>query len=302
MKRLLALILAALLLGAVATAEDDPREKYDAPLSLPEAGDADGAQQETDRIPAEMEPAAEPEADAAGAVRRLGETLEGAGLAITFGEAGVTGGKPLFSVHGSPYMLKTRQEDSSLVYAYGEIAGLGKRSGELGGHLWCEFLVDGEAVPGSFGTEEDANNELGYSLKGQDPQAFWMCAPVRNDRLPDGVPLALRVGFRESALDGDAALSAETCDVVYEIDLLAEPVEREPEPEPTDAPAAYTDKATVKAAQAALNALGYDCGTPDGVVGKRTAAAIASAQKDFGLAETGTLTRELLEKLGVDAP
>ena len=308
MKRMLAMLLAALLLSSAALAEENPYEKYDALLALLEAGDTTSARQEFDRICAELD-SAEAEGDAAeaetsGAQHRLGETLEGAGLAITFGEAGVTEGKPLFSIHGSPYRLKTRQENSSLVYAYGEITGLGKLSGELGNHLWCEFLVDGEAVPGSFGTEEEANREMGYSLKVRDPQAFWMCASVYNDWLRDDSSLVLRLGFRENPIDGDddSGLSAETCDAVYEIDLLAQPVERVAEAEPAGAPESYTDQATVKAAQVALNALGYDCGTPDGLPGKKTAAAISSAQKDFGLTETGTLTRELLEKLGVAIP
>ena len=309
MKRTLALLLALLLLGAAGAAEENLYEKYDALLALLEAGDAAVARQEFDRILSGMEAAAEPEGGASGAevsadALRLGETLRGAGLSITFREGGVTEGKVLFSVHGSPYRLTVRQENHSLVYAFGEISGLGKLSGALADHLCCEFLVNGEAVSGSFGTEEMAYKEKGYSLKAQDPQAFWMCAAVHNDRLQDVHSLALRVGFRESSTHEDSLepLSAQTSDVVFEVDLLAAPAEGEAGAEVSDALTEYADKATVKAAQAALNALGYDCGTPDGLAGKKTAAAIASAQRDFGLAETGTLTRELLEKLGVQLP
>ncbi|MFN4117640.1 peptidoglycan-binding protein [Acidovorax sp.] len=42
-------------------------------------------------------------------------------------------------------------------------------------------------------------------------------------------------------------------------------------------------------AQARLNALGYDAGTPDGAMGGRTAAALRAFQKDQGLAQTGRL-------------
>lgn len=70
-----------------------------------------------------------------------------------------------------------------------------------------------------------------------------------------------------------------------------------------DAPAGpgqeHTDKATVKAAQQALNDAGYDCGKPDGIAGKNTKKAISSYQTDKGLTVTGTVTDELLAALGL---
>ena len=45
----------------------------------------------------------------------------------------------------------------------------------------------------------------------------------------------------------------------------------------------YTDKATIKAVQAAMNELGFECGTPDGVSGKKTAAAISAFARDVPL-------------------
>lgn len=63
----------------------------------------------------------------------------------------------------------------------------------------------------------------------------------------------------------------------------------------------YTDKETIKAAQTALNAAGYDCGTPDGIAGKGTVGAITQYQTDKGLNITGTVTHELLISLGVIA-
>lgn len=61
----------------------------------------------------------------------------------------------------------------------------------------------------------------------------------------------------------------------------------------------YTDRETVKAAQAALNEAGYDCGTPDGAAGKNTRAAILAYQADHDLAQTGKVNGELLEALGL---
>ena len=51
--------------------------------------------------------------------------------------------------------------------------------------------------------------------------------------------------------------------------------------------------------QEALNAAGYDCGTPDGVAGSGTKAAIEKYQTDKALTVTGTITDELLEALGI---
>ncbi len=48
-------------------------------------------------------------------------------------------------------------------------------------------------------------------------------------------------------------------------------------------------KATNMLVQAGLNALGYDAGTPDGVMGEHTAKAIRAYQRDNDLAETGRL-------------
>lgn len=59
----------------------------------------------------------------------------------------------------------------------------------------------------------------------------------------------------------------------------------------------YTDKETTKAVQTAMNAEGFACGTPDGVAGKKTAAAITGYQQANGLTQTGTITYELLQSL-----
>ncbi|KCZ52858.1 peptidoglycan-binding protein [Hyphomonas pacifica] len=57
----------------------------------------------------------------------------------------------------------------------------------------------------------------------------------------------------------------------------------------------------VKAIQAALNTMGYNAGTPDGILGTGTAAAIREYQSDTGLAATGHVTQELIEQLNAGA-
>lgn len=61
----------------------------------------------------------------------------------------------------------------------------------------------------------------------------------------------------------------------------------------------YTDKETVKAVQTALNEAGFSCGTPDGVAGNKTIAAITNYQTSEGLTVTGTITHETLISMGL---
>lgn len=69
--------------------------------------------------------------------------------------------------------------------------------------------------------------------------------------------------------------------------------------EPPEKPAkTYTDAETIKKVQEALNAEGYDCGAPDGIVGSGTTEQIEKYQTDKGLTVTGTITDEVLESLG----
>lgn len=62
---------------------------------------------------------------------------------------------------------------------------------------------------------------------------------------------------------------------------------------------AVADKEMVKKVQQTLNDVGYDCGTPDGVAGKKTRAAIESYQKDKGLEATGEIDDALLAAMGL---
>jgi len=57
------------------------------------------------------------------------------------------------------------------------------------------------------------------------------------------------------------------------------------------------DKPQTQYAQETLNSLGYDCGTPDGIVGQNTTAAIKRFQEDNGLFVSGVVDDELLKQL-----
>lgn len=60
-----------------------------------------------------------------------------------------------------------------------------------------------------------------------------------------------------------------------------------------------TDNTTVQKVQELLNQKGYDCGTPDGILGTNTEAAIKKYQQDNFLLESGKITNKLLENLGI---
>jgi localization factor PodJL len=57
----------------------------------------------------------------------------------------------------------------------------------------------------------------------------------------------------------------------------------------------------VKAGQTALGSLGFDAGTPDGVLGRRTGEAISDYQSMQNLEVTGTITLELVKHLNARA-
>lgn len=64
-------------------------------------------------------------------------------------------------------------------------------------------------------------------------------------------------------------------------------------------PVVYTDEETVTRVQEALNAAGYDCGTPDGKAGPKTFAAMNEYQRQNGLVITNDITDRLLQSLGL---
>jgi Putative peptidoglycan-binding domain-containing protein len=65
------------------------------------------------------------------------------------------------------------------------------------------------------------------------------------------------------------------------------------------AQAAAYSKETIKDVQKALNDSGYDCGTADGVIGKKTKLAIKKYQKDNDLKVTGIINKSLLKSLDI---
>ena len=61
------------------------------------------------------------------------------------------------------------------------------------------------------------------------------------------------------------------------------------------------DRETVRQVQEALNKAGFDCGTPDGIAGKKTAGAVQKYQESKGMKADGVLSDEILRSLGIGA-
>lgn len=59
----------------------------------------------------------------------------------------------------------------------------------------------------------------------------------------------------------------------------------------------YSDKTVIQDVQTKLNALGYDCGAPDGIAGSGTQNAIANYRQDNGLTSGSEIDSELLSSL-----
>ncbi|MCW4116967.1 peptidoglycan-binding protein [Aurantimonas sp. MSK8Z-1] len=74
------------------------------------------------------------------------------------------------------------------------------------------------------------------------------------------------------------------------------PAAWEDKPDPTET-GSVDMKRAIRNIQAILIKLGYDAGTPDGVVGTKTTTAIRAFQKDTGMASTGTIDEPLIRAL-----
>ncbi|WP_334292873.1 peptidoglycan-binding domain-containing protein [Anaerocolumna aminovalerica] len=56
----------------------------------------------------------------------------------------------------------------------------------------------------------------------------------------------------------------------------------------------------MKKVQKKLNELGYDCGTPDGIMGKKTKKALKEYQEDYNLTVDGVIGKEVKKSMGID--
>ena len=79
----------------------------------------------------------------------------------------------------------------------------------------------------------------------------------------------------------------------------AETEEAEVPEEATQPVTEYQDATTIRIVQQALNEAGYNCGTPDGLIGGKTTEAITAYQTAKGITVNGLVTDELLQSLGV---
>lgn len=85
------------------------------------------------------------------------------------------------------------------------------------------------------------------------------------------------------------------------VGMLADAIAGRPGLQGTWPPEQPTSTADRKGAQAALGALGYDVGEPDGIIGAKTRAAVRAYQQARGLPADGYLSGELMRRLIAEA-
>ena len=103
----------------------------------------------------------------------------------------------------------------------------------------------------------------------------------------------------ESAISEKQASKSNTNDiaVIYEKSNLSN-LKMVTYAKPSTVKAMALSKSSIKDVQTKLNAIGYSCGTPDGIAGKNTKAAVTSFQKLCGLKnQSGDITSETITKL-----
>ncbi|MBQ6322158.1 MAG: leucine-rich repeat protein, partial [Lachnospiraceae bacterium] len=147
--------------------------------------------------------------------------------------------------------------------------------------------------------------------------AFAGCAKLTDVTLPDGLVMIAEGAFahcqslqsmalpRTVETIGKEAFTDELnkLQVYYDTPAwrwaLRHGVEAEILKEPIEVAERTDSQSLIMKVQEALNELGYNCGKPDGKIGRKTRAAIAAFRKDCGLEEAEEIDRALLDALGL---
>lgn len=120
-------------------------------------------------------------------------------------------------------------------------------------------------------------------------------ALLNQESMPVDVPIETIEPVITSTVVEETPLPTET----------AEPVvttEEESQPQPSSSDVSSVDvnsKETIRNVQEALNSAGYPCGTPDGIIGNKTKAAISQYRQEHALASGDYIDIDLLSSLGL---
>jgi len=111
--------------------------------------------------------------------------------------------------------------------------------------------------------------------------------------------IVLKLGFTDNfdykVVSSGSLPQFDYCDEVFEIELRGG--KKKPSKPQSDSGKNYTDSETIKMVQQALNDAGYNCGNPDGTMGKKTEAAIKEYQAANGLKQTGKIDDTLIKSI-----
>ena len=249
-------------------------------------------------------PAPAPEAK----VYRLGDTLSAKNGQVTL-ESMATTNAVYSDITGTAnwYHYYDSQTGDPLLAVLGEFKNTGSVPVDVN-NIYAAYIVDGNYsysadVCGVKKGSSDFIRDVGPMATTK----IYAYGEVPASVINNAKSIVLKLGFTDNFgyrnVSSGGLPQFDHCDDVFEVELLA-PAAAAPAADTKSAPAAsepvvYTDKDTVKKVQQALNDANYPCGTPDGVAGKKTKAAIKDYQKDHGLTVTGTVTDELLVSMGL---
>ena len=164
---------------------------------------------------------------------------------------------------------------------------------------WKNPLLDSwtKAYLGAYSEEQEITEEPAEEVKEEEAEA-----PVEEAAEEAGVPAeetaempAEETAPAEEAAEAPAEEAAEAPAGEATEETAEKPAS------PTD-DKAYVDWMYVYNVQAALNELGYNCGTPDGLAGELTYQSMQKYQEEHGLPVTRTITGRLLDSLGIEHP
>ena len=278
--------------GTSSAATEEPE-----PVEEPEPADEPAPAEEPEPAEEPVEAPAEPEVHERtpyGTTILLGDGIYLETVEMTWDEIGTT--KQIVSnVTGEgEYETREPEEGNTYFYVTGDITNLLGYEVDIR-NIYGEFFFDdgkdvykADFAPSVEGAEKFAYEVLPATEIGTIGHYAFCTVP---DELVDGyTSCVLKLGYTNE-FDYKMAVNGgyqyERLDDVFYVILKEDPLKE------------YSDRAIIRAVQEALNDQGYDCGTPDGVAGKKTGSAISAYQAANGLNATGTANFETITSLGI---
>ena len=246
------------------------------------------------------EPAAEPEPETP--ALHLGDTIAAHTAEVTL-ESLTTTDTIYSDLSGTAswYHYVESESGDPLLAAFGTFRNTGTEPVDVW-NTYAAFVIDGTYSYRAdvYGVRKGAEDFI-RDVSPLSSTQICVYGEVPQSVIDNAHSIVLKLGFTDhftTKVTSSGSLPLfDRCDEVFEIELK-EGVSADGAATSAES-VVYTDKETVKKVQQALNDAGYDCGTPDGIAGKKTESAIKAFQAANGLEQTGVIDDQLLEALGL---